>query len=220
MKKTSLPVIVFFLMAPSTYADLFLEQALNAVNMFNSMNNKQGYVFTQKTNLLPGGSSLGSSSIMTTKSGKDVLGLDAYDASYASGVDVNGNQFFYTFCVEPAVITSGMVRGKLEYSNGTSTTATGKDNLSLGTAALYARYTSGTLDGYADNVDMMFVTLFYAHYDIRDGRLTYVNAGHNPPYRIAPDGRLESLGATVTTMARAEGLDAHSNAVSLRLNEK
>lgn len=154
MRKLLLPTIVFFLAVPLTYADLFSDQAQNAVDMFNSMNNKQGYVFTQKTNLLPGGTALGSSSLMTTKTGKDELALDAYSASYASGVNANGDQFFYTFCVEPGVITSGMVRGKLNYSNGTSTTATGKDNLSLGTAALYAQYVSGTLDGYVDTIDV------------------------------------------------------------------
>lgn len=47
-----------------------------------------------------------------------------------------------------------------------------------------------------DNHDSMFLTLFYAHYDIRSGRLDYVNAGHNPPYLIRGGGTLETLEPT------------------------
>ena len=47
-----------------------------------------------------------------------------------------------------------------------------------------------------DNEDAMFVTLFYAQYDTETGVLTYVNAGHNPPYVIKPDGSYEALKAT------------------------
>ncbi len=50
----------------------------------------------------------------------------------------------------------------------------------------------------SDNVDMMFVTCFYGQYDIRTGRLTYVNAGHNPPYIMRQTGGFETLGATGT----------------------
>lgn len=149
MKKTFLPVILFLLMAPLTHADLFMEQAINAVNMFNSMNKNQGYVFTQRA--VGTGNSLDYQAVMTTTADKELVDLDAYTASYASGTNENGNQFFRTFCVEPGVGTAGMVRGKLDYTNGTSTTAKGKDNLSLGTAALYAKYVSGALDGYVYN---------------------------------------------------------------------
>jgi serine phosphatase RsbU (regulator of sigma subunit) len=37
-----------------------------------------------------------------------------------------------------------------------------------------------------------FVTLFYANID-RSGEFQYVNAGHNPPYLIHPDGTIEEL---------------------------
>ena len=152
MKRTFLPIIAFLLLSSLAHADLFMEQAQHAVDMFNSMNKNQGYVFTQKVDSNSASTTLGKNVIMTTTSGKDLVDLDAYTASYAAGVNDNGNQFFKTFCVEPGVGTAGMVRGKLDYTNGTSTTAKGGDNLSLGTAALYAQYVSGTLDGYVDLV--------------------------------------------------------------------
>ncbi len=47
-----------------------------------------------------------------------------------------------------------------------------------------------------DNDKLMFVTMFYGHYDIRTGELRYVNAGHNPPYLIRKNGKLEELAPT------------------------
>jgi sigma-B regulation protein RsbU (phosphoserine phosphatase) len=40
------------------------------------------------------------------------------------------------------------------------------------------------------------VTLFYAELDTTTGSFVYVNAGHNPPYRLDADGGLEPLTAT------------------------
>jgi serine phosphatase RsbU (regulator of sigma subunit) len=40
------------------------------------------------------------------------------------------------------------------------------------------------------------ITLFYAELDMPAGTLRYVNAGHNPPYRLAADGGTERLTAT------------------------
>lgn len=48
----------------------------------------------------------------------------------------------------------------------------------------------------ADNDEMMFVTLFYGIFDTRDGSLSYTNAGHNPPYLLRADGRVEIVPGT------------------------
>lgn len=45
----------------------------------------------------------------------------------------------------------------------------------------------------AYSVDCMFVTAFYAIYNIKTGQLNYCNAGHNPPYLIKADGKTEEL---------------------------
>jgi sigma-B regulation protein RsbU (phosphoserine phosphatase) len=45
----------------------------------------------------------------------------------------------------------------------------------------------------AENKEMMFVTVFYAHYHIRTGELEFANAGHNPPFIVRQDGRIECL---------------------------
>lgn len=48
----------------------------------------------------------------------------------------------------------------------------------------------------ADNEEMMFVTLFYAVIDTRSGQVVYGNAGHNPPYVVRADGRIEPVPGT------------------------
>jgi len=43
------------------------------------------------------------------------------------------------------------------------------------------------------SVDDMFVTVFYAIYNTSTGRLTYCNAGHNPPRVLRADGTVEPI---------------------------
>jgi sigma-B regulation protein RsbU (phosphoserine phosphatase) len=50
-----------------------------------------------------------------------------------------------------------------------------------------------------ENESSMFVTAFYAIFDVQTGVITYCNAGHNPPYLISPDG-------TLTQIGRCEGI--------------
>lgn len=48
----------------------------------------------------------------------------------------------------------------------------------------------------AENDQMLFVTMFYGTLDLPSGRVTYVNAGHNPPYVVSGDGGSEVLPPT------------------------
>lgn len=47
-----------------------------------------------------------------------------------------------------------------------------------------------------ENHACMFVTLFYGVLDLRNGALDYCNAGHNEPFILRQDGRLEPLDQT------------------------
>ncbi|MBO6253282.1 MAG: SpoIIE family protein phosphatase, partial [Bacteroidaceae bacterium] len=44
-----------------------------------------------------------------------------------------------------------------------------------------------------ESADNMFVTVFYAIYNVKTGEINYCNAGHNPPYILRKDGKLEKL---------------------------
>ncbi len=50
-----------------------------------------------------------------------------------------------------------------------------------------------------ESVSSMFVTVFYGILDVSTGKVDYVNAGHNPPYIITPEGirKVEMTGGIV-----------------------
>lgn len=71
----------------------------------------------------------------------------------------------------------------------------------LRSTALFERSPAGCIRRLNDllameNEQMLFVTLFYGVLDLDSGRMTYVNAGHNPPYRISRDGAIGTLPST------------------------
>ena len=67
----------------------------------------------------------------------------------------------------------------------------------------------------ADNDNVMFVTVFYGHYNVNTGELTYVNAGHDPPYIVRGDGSLEALPATGPLVAAFEDISYEEQTVNL-----
>ncbi len=46
---------------------------------------------------------------------------------------------------------------------------------------------------YGESVEAMFVTVFYAIYNIRTGELEYCNGGHNSPYIMRANGSIEQM---------------------------
>lgn len=44
-----------------------------------------------------------------------------------------------------------------------------------------------------NNDDCMFITAIFGIIDTKTGKLTYTNAGHNPPYLLSPNGEVNSL---------------------------
>ena len=44
-----------------------------------------------------------------------------------------------------------------------------------------------------ESVGSMFVTVFYGIYDLKTGQIDFTNAGHNPPYVLHADGKVEML---------------------------
>jgi sigma-B regulation protein RsbU (phosphoserine phosphatase) len=54
-----------------------------------------------------------------------------------------------------------------------------------------------------ESIDSMFVTVFYAIYDIRTGELAYCNGGHNAPYILKANGSVEMMPLSTNCMVGA-----------------
>ena len=68
----------------------------------------------------------------------------------------------------------------------------------------------------SSSVEYMFVTVFYAIYDIRTGLLTYCNGGHNPPYLLHANGTTEELPVSDNLIVGAlKGIQFKENALQL-----
>ena len=67
-----------------------------------------------------------------------------------------------------------------------------------------------------DNETMIFITLFYGVFDLRNGLFRYSNGGHNPPRLIRSDSRIEELPATHNlVLGVAPGHEYHNGEVRL-----
>ena len=55
----------------------------------------------------------------------------------------------------------------------------------------------------SSSVEYMFVTVFYAIFNMKTGVLTYCNGGHNPPYLLRANGVTEELPVTENTIVGA-----------------
>ena len=71
-----------------------------------------------------------------------------------------------------------------------------------------------------ESVDCMFVTVFYAIYNIKTGELEYSNGGHNSPYILRADGRVEQLPVSTNCMVGAiEGISFSNEQAQLGVGD-
>jgi serine phosphatase RsbU (regulator of sigma subunit) len=64
------------------------------------------------------------------------------------------------------------------------------------------------------------ITLFYGELDMATGTLVYVNAGHNPPYRLAGDGASERLTATGMALGIVPSAEFEAREARLELGDR
>jgi len=68
----------------------------------------------------------------------------------------------------------------------------------------------------AYSVDNMFVTVFYAIYNIKTGFVSYCNAGHNSPYLLHKDGSVSELPMTKNTICGVfDDLEYHEETLQM-----
>ncbi len=72
----------------------------------------------------------------------------------------------------------------------------------------------------AESVDSMFVTVFYAIYNLKTGELNYCNAGHNSPYILKANGAVEVMPMSTNCMVGAiNGLDFAESQMQLEAGD-
>lgn len=68
----------------------------------------------------------------------------------------------------------------------------------------------------ADSVDCMFVTVFYAIYNLKTGEIVYCNGGHNPPHVLKKSGEVIELPNSKDMMVGAfDGVKFHEETLQL-----
>jgi len=71
-----------------------------------------------------------------------------------------------------------------------------------------------------ESVDCMFVTVFYAIYNVKTGEMSYCNAGHNAPFIIHADKQVTQLATDGNCMVGAiEGLNFKEGVLQLQSGE-
>jgi sigma-B regulation protein RsbU (phosphoserine phosphatase) len=71
-----------------------------------------------------------------------------------------------------------------------------------------------------ENINDMFVTTFYCILEINTGKLSYCNAGHNPPYIVHSEGNIERLKLTGNTVLGVlEGLTYNTFETELKAGD-
>ena len=67
-----------------------------------------------------------------------------------------------------------------------------------------------------ESVNCMFVTVFYAIYNIKTGEMVYTNGGHNPPYILKSNGLVEEMPMPDDPMVGAiDGMEYHESRLQL-----
>ena len=71
-----------------------------------------------------------------------------------------------------------------------------------------------------ESVKSMFVTVFYAIYNVRTGELKYCNGGHNAPYILKADGEVQTLtGTTNCIVGVVDGYEYKDNLTTLNIGD-
>ena len=71
-----------------------------------------------------------------------------------------------------------------------------------------------------ESVDCMFVTVFYAIYNIKTGELDYSNGGPNSPYILRANGKVEMMPMSTDCMVGGiEGLEYHNHKAQLNVGD-